>query len=112
MFVPVLGIVIEGDIFSLLLEQELSCRRDTYGEGGLPDKLMGELSRLKHGHGMVASCLRESSVEREWGSTGLPAGLVGEHQQLVLDLRFVLGERNVGGFRRRGFQSRLLGGLA
>ena len=40
MFVSVLGVVIERDVFSLLIELELSCRCQTNGEGGLAVKLM------------------------------------------------------------------------
>jgi hypothetical protein len=38
--VSVLGVVIERDVFSLLIELELSCRCQTNGEGGLAVKLM------------------------------------------------------------------------
>ena len=69
--------IVERDIFSLLIELEVSCSRKTYGQGGLAFKLMGKLLRFAHGQSMRARGLRKSGIERERWTSGLLARLVG-----------------------------------
>jgi hypothetical protein len=44
-FVRMDGVVVEGYVFSLLLEMEMSGGRNTFGQGGLALELMGKLLR-------------------------------------------------------------------
>ncbi len=77
MFVSVLGVVIEGNVLSLLIELEVSGGRQTLGEGGLAVKLMGKLPGRQHGLRVNASSLRKPGIERERRRSGLVARLVG-----------------------------------
>ena len=46
MFVSVGGVVVERDVFSLLIELEVRGGGEAYRQGGLAIKLMGELLRF------------------------------------------------------------------
>src|SRR5450755_3698632 len=107
MFMSMLGVVVERNIFPLLLKLELSGRCETLEEGGLAVKLMREAPRLKHGLGMNAGSLRKSSIDRQGRRSRLLARLVGERQQLLFNLKVIVqwSARICGD----GFQRGLLG---
>src|SRR4029077_21235051 len=77
MLMSVLGVVVEGYVFSLLFKLELSRRRETSWQRGLAVKLMRNSPRFQHGLRVNAGGLRESRVNRERRRSGLPARLVG-----------------------------------
>src|SRR5579871_2573821 len=61
--VTVLGVIIESDVFSFLIEQEMSRGREALGQGGLTVKLMRELLGIEHDLGMGAGGFGETGVE-------------------------------------------------
>ena len=72
-----LGIVIERDVFSLLLQLKLRCPREALRERGLAVELMRKPARLQHGLRVNASGLRKSRIHREGRRSSLLARLVG-----------------------------------
>ena len=57
MFMPMFGIGIERDVFSLLFQLKLRCHREALREGGLAVELMGKPTRLHHSLRVNASGL-------------------------------------------------------
>ena len=78
MFMSVLGIIVERDVFSLLFELELRRGREALGQGGLAVELVRKLPRFEHGLRVNAGGLRKSCIERERRRSGLAARLVGK----------------------------------
>jgi len=64
MFVAVPDVVVERNVFSLLIELEVGRGRETLGEGGLAIKLVRKLPRGEHGLGMGTGRLRKAGIER------------------------------------------------
>ncbi len=78
MLVAVWGVVIEGDVFSFLIELEVGAVGQPNGEGGLAFKFMGKLARFEHGLSVNARGFGESGIELQRGGSGLLAGLIGQ----------------------------------
>ena len=49
MFVAMQGVIIEGDVFAFLVQEQATGRGKALREGWFIPKLMRELSRLQHG---------------------------------------------------------------
>jgi len=77
MFVSMLGVIIERDIFSLPVELEVGSVRETLGEGGLAVKSMRKLLCCQHGLRVNAGGVRESRIERQGRRTRFAARQVG-----------------------------------
>jgi hypothetical protein len=65
MFVSTGSGIVERNIFSLLIELEVSFIRKPYGQGEFAFKLMGKLLRFEHSQRVRARGLRKSGVEGE-----------------------------------------------
>src|ERR1043166_4453521 len=102
MFVAVLGVVIECDVFSFVIKQEGSGGGQALRQGGLAVKLMRQLTRFEHSLRVDAGGGRKSAIEFESRHTGLAARLIGQRQKLLLGLEFFVVEGNVGRNRRYG----------
>src|SRR5262252_5707532 len=62
-FVAVLGVVVERDLFSLLLKFQSGGQSETLGEGGFTVKLRRKLPGIHHGGGMVTGCFRKARIQ-------------------------------------------------
>ena len=113
MFVSVLDVVVEGNVFSLLIELEVGHVCQTLGEGGLAVKLVGKFPCLEHGLSVDASCLRKSGIQGQGLRPGLAARLIRQFQELLFLLRLGIEKWNVGSRRgsrlHRGWLSLLRG---
>ena len=108
MFMPMLGVIVERNVFPFLLKLELGGRRQPLRQGGLAVQLMRKPLRSQHGLGMNAGRLRKSCIPREWRCPGLLTRLIGEYQELLFRLNI---KPCSGSLSSGGLQSGLLGQL-
>ena len=95
MFMPILGVVVERNIFCLLCQLELSGRSQTLGQGGLAVQLMRKSLRFQHGLSMIAGRLRQSGIELQRRRARMLTRLVGEYEQLLFGLKIIRFGGNV-----------------
>ena len=95
-----LGIVIERDVFSLLLQLNLRCRREPLRERGLAVELMRKPARLHHGLRVKASGMRKSRIDGERRRSGLLARVIGECQQPLFGLKIFMINWDIGSSSR------------
>ena len=96
MFVAVLGVIVERDVFSFLVKLELGRERETLGEGGFTSKLMRQLLRIHHGYGMDAGGIGESGIECQRTDACLATRSIGQLKKILLGLEFVVVKWNIG----------------
>src|SRR5579872_2551459 len=65
MFVPVLGVVIESNVFSFVIKKQGSGGGQPLRQGGLDVKLMRQLTRFEHGLRVDTSGGGKSAIEFE-----------------------------------------------
>lgn len=112
-FVPVLGVIVKRNIFSLLIEQEARRRTKALRQRRLALKLMRELMRVEHALGVLVGGAGKSGIESQRRNSCLTARLVGQGQKLLLGLKLIINKRNVGSGRGHGMNLaflRLAGG--
>jgi len=108
MFVAMLGIVVVGNILSLLIELEFGRVRQTLWQRRLAVKLMRKLLRLDHRLGVNAGGLRESGIQREGLRSHFLARLIRHRKEGLLRLRVCFSEWDVGRGRSSLFQAGFL----
>ena|SRR3984885_491508 len=108
MFMAMLGVIVERNVFPFLLQLEFGCRRQALRQGGLAVQLMRKPLRSRHGLRVNAGRLRKSGIHREWRCPGLLTRLIGESQELLFRLNI---KRWIGSLSSSGIQSGLLGRL-
>jgi hypothetical protein len=102
--VAVLGVVVEGDVLSSLIELEIRPVGQALGEAWFVGKLVRESARLEHGLRVNASRLAQSGVQRKWRDSSTQAGSIRQLKKILLGLQFRFYERDIGGRSRGDFQ--------
>ena len=77
MLMSVLGVRVERNVFSLLIELEMSGRRQPLRELGLAVELMRQSPRCQHGPRVNSCSLRKFCIQGKGRRSRLPARLVG-----------------------------------
>jgi len=94
------GVVVEGDVFSFLIELQFGGGGKALRERWLSGELVGELTRVEHGLRVDACGLGEAGIESQRRSVELGAILIGQLQKLPRGLDFIVRagtvEWNVG----------------
>jgi hypothetical protein len=112
MFVSASSAVVERNIFAGLIELQSAGGGESAKESRFSSELVRELAGLEHRLRVSARSSRQSGIELEIWRTGLPARLIRHLEQILLGLKFVFVQRDVGSGSCGWLQRRLMLRLA
>src|SRR5579871_6999578 len=111
MLVPVLGIVVEGNVFAFLVELGVGGLGQTLRQRGLAVKAMRKLAGRDQDLCMRAGSLAQTGIDGERRNSRIPARLIGQRQKKLLGGSVEVGKRNVGSVGGGGPESGRAGSL-